>query len=70
VLDELANIVHSANAQDTSLAPEGIGLSATMTGARFNVKGDFEAVEKAAYVYDALFSYCKFKLLRENTSIN
>jgi len=36
-----------------------------MTGARFNVKDDFEAVRKAAYVYDALYSYCKFKLLRE-----
>ena len=35
-----------------------------MTGARFNVKDDFEAIEKAAYVYDALYSYCKFKLLR------
>ena len=35
-----------------------------MTGARFNVKDDFEAVEKAAYVYDALYSYSKLKLLR------
>jgi len=65
VLHELAKIVHSADTRDTQLAPEGIGLSATMTGARFNVKDDFEAVEKAAYVYDALYSYCKFKLLRE-----
>jgi hypothetical protein len=64
-LHELAKIVHSADTQDTGLVPEGIGLSAVMTGARFNVKDDFEAVEKAAYVYDALFSYCKFKLLRE-----
>ena len=65
ILHELAKIVHSADTRDTSLAPEGIGLSAIMTGARFNVKDDFEAVEKAAYVYDALYSYCKFKLLRE-----
>jgi hypothetical protein len=65
VLSELAKIVHSADTRDTSLAPEGIGLSAVMTGARFNVKDDFEAVEKAAYVYDALYSYCKFKLIRE-----
>ena len=65
VLHELAKIVHSADTRDTGLAPEGIGLSAIMTGARFNVKDDFEAVEKAAYVYDALFSYCEFKLLRE-----
>lgn len=65
ILHELAKIVHSADTRDTALAPEGIGLSAIMTGARFNVKDDFEAVEKAAYVYDALYSYCKLKLLRE-----
>jgi len=65
VLRELAKIVHSADTRDTALAPEGIGLSAIMTGARFNVKDDFEAVEKAAYVYDALYSYCKLKLLRK-----
>jgi hypothetical protein len=65
VLHELAKIVHSADTRDTELAPEGIGLSAIMTGARFNVGDDFEAVEKAAYVYDALYTYCKLKLLRE-----
>lgn len=65
VLHELARIVHSADTKDTAAAPEGKGLSAIMTGARFNAKDDFEAVEKAAYVYDALYSYCKLKLLRE-----
>lgn len=65
VLHELAKIVHSADTRDTELAPEGIGLSAIMTGARFNVKDDFEAVEKAAYVYDALYTYCRIKLLRK-----
>lgn len=64
-LHRLAKIVHSADTRDTELAPEGIGLSAIMTGARFNVKDDSEAVEKAAYVYDALYTYCKIKLLRE-----
>jgi hypothetical protein len=65
VLQELAKIVHSADTGDTELAPEGVGLSAIMTGARLNVKDDFEAVEKAAYVYESLYSYCKYKLLRE-----
>jgi len=65
VLQELAKIVHSADRGDTKLVPEGVGLSAIMTGARLNVKDDFEAVEKAAYVYEALYSYCKYKLLRE-----
>ena len=65
VLHELAKIVHSADTRDTELAPEGIGLSATMTGARYNLRNDFEAVEKAAYVYNALYTYCRLKLLRE-----
>jgi len=65
VLHELAKIVHSADTSDKALAPEGIGLDAIMTGARFNAKDDFEAINKAEYVYDALYSYCKFKLLRE-----
>ena len=65
VLTELAKIVHSADTSDRGLAPEGVGLDSIMTGARFNAKDDFEAVEKAKYVYEALYSYCKFKLLRE-----
>jgi len=65
VLHELAKIVHSADTRDTELAPEGIGLSAIMTGARYNLKDDFEAVEKATYVYNALYTYCRLKLLRE-----
>lgn len=65
VLHELAKIVHSADTSDKALAPEGLGLDVIMIGARFNAKDDFEAVEKATYVYDALYSYCKFKLLRE-----
>jgi len=65
VLHELAKIIHAADTGDKASAPEGIGLDAVMTGARINVKDDFEAVEKAAYVYDALYSYCKLKLLRE-----
>ncbi|RLI41216.1 chromate resistance protein [Candidatus Bathyarchaeota archaeon] len=36
VLHELAKIVHSADTRDTELAPEGIGLSAIMTGARLS----------------------------------
>jgi len=65
VLYELAKIIHSADTSDKEAAPEGMGLDAIMTGVRFNVKDDFEAVKKAAYIYDALYSYCKFKLLRE-----
>ncbi len=65
VLHELAKIVHSADTSDKASAPEGIGLDAIMTGVRLNAKDDFEALEKAAYVYDALYSYCKLRILKE-----
>lgn len=65
VLTELSKIVHAADTRDMQVAAEGAGLSAVMTGARFNVKDDFEAIEKASYVYDALYSYCKFRLLQK-----
>lgn len=65
VLMKLAKIIHAADTRDTQVAVEGAGLSAIMTGARFNVKDDFEAVEKATYVYDALYSYCKCKLFQD-----
>jgi len=62
---ELAKIVHTADTGEVEVAPEGIGLDATMVGIRYNSKDDFEAIEKAAIVYDALYTYCKIKLLRE-----
>ncbi len=65
ILPELAKIVRAADTSDKGAALEGVGLDAIMTGARFNTKDDFEAVKRAEYVYDALYSYCKFKLLRE-----
>lgn len=65
VLHEVAKIVHSTGTRDTGLASGGVGLNAIMSGARFNVRDNFKAVEKAAHVYDALCIYCKIKLLQE-----
>lgn len=65
VLHELAKIVHAADTKDVEAAPQGAGLSAIMVGIRINSQDDFEAIEKAQYVYDALYSYSKLKLLRD-----
>jgi hypothetical protein len=61
---ELANIVRSADT-DKPGAPEGAGLDAVMTGISMLSKDDYNAVEKAGAVYDAFYTYCKLKLLRE-----
>ena len=64
-LHELAKIVHAADTKDVQASPEGTGLSAIMVGIRINSKDDFEAIEKAQYVYDALYTYSKLKLIRD-----
>lgn len=72
VLHELAKIVHAADMQDMQGAVEGFGLSAIMTGARFNVKDDFEAVKKAIQRIPhspSAFS-CLWNWLRNSNSCN
>jgi hypothetical protein len=61
---ELAKIVRAADT-DKPVAPEGAGLDAVMTGISMVAKDDHEAIEKARPVYDAFYTYCKLKLLRE-----
>lgn len=63
VLD-LAKIVRAADT-DKPEAPEGAGLDAVMTGISMVAKDDYEAIEKARPVYDAFYTFCKMKLLRE-----
>jgi len=64
-LKELAKIVHAADTRDVEAASEGAGLSAIMVGLRMNSKDDFETIERAWHVYDALYSYSKLKLIQK-----
>lgn len=61
---ELARIVRSADTDD-KVSPEGAGLSAIMTGMSMVARDDHEALKSTRPVYDALFTYCKLRLLRE-----
>jgi hypothetical protein len=45
--------------------PEAPGLDAVMTGISMNAKDDHEAIAKAAAVYDAFYTFCKLRLIRE-----
>lgn len=65
VLLRLALIVRAADTERKELAPESIGLDAIATGSMMIVKDDYEAIERGAYVYDALYAYCKLNLMRE-----
>jgi hypothetical protein len=65
----LAAIVRAADTDRKELAPESVGLNAVATGSMMIVKDDYEAIEKGAYVYDALYAYCKLNLIREKHKI-
>ena len=62
---DLAVIVRAADTEKKELAPESVGLDAIATGSMMIVKDDYEAIAKGAFVYDALYAYCKLRLIRE-----
>jgi hypothetical protein len=65
---ELAKIVRAADT-DKPDAPEAAGLDAVMTGISMAAKDDYEAIERARSVYDAFYTFCKLRLLRQKYKI-
>jgi len=62
---DLAKIVRAADTGKTDLAPESIGLEAMAAGSMMIAKNDHDAIEKQAYLYDALYAYCKLRMVRQ-----
>jgi len=62
---ELAKIVRAADTDKMEMAPEAAGLEAIMTGFGIVSKDDYETIAKASPVYDAFYTSCKLKLIRE-----
>ncbi|MCJ7423468.1 chromate resistance protein [Candidatus Bathyarchaeota archaeon] len=62
---ELARIIRAADTDKPQEAPEAPGLDAVMTGFSIIAKDDHEAIAKASVAYDAFYTYCKLKLIRE-----
>lgn len=64
-LSELAKIVRAADTNRTDLAAESIGLEAIAAGSMMIAKDDHDAIEKQAYLYDALYAYCRLRLIKQ-----
>jgi hypothetical protein len=62
---ELAKIVRASDTDKMETVPEAAGLEAIMTGIGIVAKDDHEAIEKAKTTYDALYTNCKLKLVRD-----
>ena len=65
VVLEVAKIVRAADTDKPEAAPEAAGLDAVMTGISIVAKDDHEAIEKARPVYDAFYTNCNLRLVRE-----
>ena len=65
-LVEVAKIVRGADTPNRSLTPQSEGLLAIAYGFSMNAKDDHENMNKQFYVYDALYSFCKWKLSHPN----
>lgn len=65
----LAQIVHSADvSKDLNLQPEAAGLKAIAEGFGYlGLKDDHEILAKEFIVYDALYAYCKQKVIKTQT---
>jgi len=62
---ELAKIVRAADTGKMETVPEAAGLEAIMTGLGIVSKDDHETIAKASPVYDAFYTNCKLKIIRE-----
>ena len=45
--------------------PEGIGLDAISQGMMFVAEDDIDDIQKSIVLYDALYAYCRVKLLEK-----
>ena len=56
----LAVIVRGADTDRHDIASQSSGLWAISAGLAFNVKDDYELLEKGVMIYDALYSWAKY----------
>ena len=61
----LADIVRAADTGKPERAPQAAGLDAIMTGMSIAAGDDHEAIARAALVYDALYTFFRLRLFRE-----
>lgn len=69
VLVEMARIVHGADfAEDVGLTPESAGLVAISRGFPLVAKDDLDTLERASFLYDALYASLQARRAKRGTA--
>ncbi|MGV3504492.1 MAG: chromate resistance protein ChrB domain-containing protein [Adhaeribacter sp.] len=66
-LQTMALVIRGADTDDHSLASQSAGLWAISAGLAFNFRDDYELLEKALVLYDALYSWARFLQKEKHT---
>jgi len=62
---ELAKIVRGADTPNRTLTPQSEGLVAIATGFAMSSKDDYDNMARQFHVYDALYTFCKARLAKQ-----
>lgn len=66
-LQTMALVIRGADTDDHSIASQSAGLWAISAGLAFNIKDDYELLEKGMLIYDALYSWAKYLQKEKHT---
>lgn len=66
-LHTMALVIRGADTDDHTIASQSAGLWAISAGLAFNIKDDYELLEKGMIIYDALYSWAKYLQKEKHT---
>jgi AraC-like DNA-binding protein len=66
-LHTMALIIRGADTDDHTITSQSAGLWAISAGLAFNIKDDYELLEKGMIMYDALYSWAKYLQKEKHT---
>ena len=66
-LHTMAAVIRGADTDDHSIAAQSAGLWAISAGLAYNIKDDYQLLEKGMLLYDALYSWAKYLQKEKHT---
>ena len=66
-LQTMALVIRGADTDDHSITSQSAGLWAISAGLAYNIKDDYELLEKGMLLYDALYSWAKYLQKEKHT---